>query len=65
MQNTLCKFKITDILHEANPVLSQNTYSLKIRVNNIKPIQILPRCVTFYLKHFSLKEICMVPKTEI
>lgn len=29
MQNTLCKFKITDILHEANPVLSQNKHSLK------------------------------------
>ena len=35
--NILFKFKITDILHEANPVLSQNKYSLKKReVHNIK-----------------------------
>jgi hypothetical protein len=31
MQNTLCKIKITDILHEDNSVLSQNKYSLKKR----------------------------------
>jgi hypothetical protein len=29
MQNTLCKIKITDILHEDNSVLSQNKYSFK------------------------------------